>query len=125
MFPTLAVFNGDVIDTVGGTVSALKTLTVMGADVVRLPARSRATAVIVCVPFCVSVEFQLMLYRLAVSSAPRLTPSILNCTPAIPRLSLADADTVTAFPLMFAPLDGAVSNTVGAERSGVKMTSTQ
>ena len=74
----------------------------------RVPTRSRATAVSVCVPFAVSVEFQLTLYGLAVSSAPRLTPSSLNCTPATPRLSLALAETVTALPVMFAPSAGAV-----------------
>src|SRR5689334_16878475 len=121
---TVAELAGELIDTDGGTVSALNTDTVTPADVVRLPAASRATAVNVCVPFAVSVEFQAMLYGLVVSSAPTLTPSILNCTPATLMLSLAVADTVTALPEMFAPLAGAVSATVGIIRSGVKMTST-
>jgi transcriptional regulator with XRE-family HTH domain len=72
----------------------------------------------------VTPDMQAMLYGLAVSSAPTLTPSILNCTPAMLMLSLAVADTVTALPEMLAPLAGAVSATVGIIRSGVKMTST-
>ena len=53
--------TGELIETAGGTVSALNTETVTPADVVRLPAASRATAVSVCVPFAVSVEFHAML----------------------------------------------------------------
>ena len=121
---TVAVFSGELIETVGGTVSVLETLTVTGAEVVRLPAASRATAVSVCVPLAVSVEFQLMLYGLAMSSALSGAPSILNCTPAMPRLSLAVADTVTALPEILAPAAGAVSATVGEVRSGVNSTST-
>src|SRR4051812_32057987 len=121
---TVAVLSGELIDTVGAMMSALNTQTTIGAEVVRLPAVSRATAVSVCVPFAVRFEFQLMLYGLAVSSAFRLAPSILNCTPAMPRLSLAVADTVTALPEIFDPAAGAVRVTAGAVRSGVKITST-
>ena len=121
---TVAVFTGELIETVGGVVSVLNTFTLTGADVVKLPAESLATAVSVCAPFAARFEFQLMLYGLVVSSAPRAAPSILNWTPAMPRLSLAVADTVTAFPEMLAPLAGAVIDTDGALRSGVKTTST-
>src|SRR5262249_14661175 len=48
---TVAVFNGAVSVTVGGSVSVLKTLTTTGAEVVRLPTRSRATAVSVWLAF--------------------------------------------------------------------------
>src|ERR1043166_1231492 len=121
---TVPVFTGALMETVGGVVSTLKTVTLTGADVVRLPAESRATAVSTWVPFDVRFEFQLMLYGLVVSSAPRLAPSILNWTPAMPRLSLAVADTVTALPETLAPLAGAVIDTVGIVRSGVNTTST-
>src|SRR2546421_5792388 len=48
-----------------------------------------------------------------VSSAPRLLPSSLNCTPATPTLSDALAETVTEEPESVALLLGAVSETVG------------
>src|SRR5207249_12302922 len=53
-----------------------------------------------------------MEYGEAVSSAPRLFPSNLNCTPATPTLSEALADTVTV-PETVDPLAGAVMDTVG------------
>src|SRR2546430_2603843 len=86
---------GRSIQAVAGVVSVLNTFTLTGADVVKLRAESLATAVSVCAPFAARFEFQLMLYGLVVSSAPRAAPSILNWTPAMPRLSLAVADTVT------------------------------
>src|SRR5438045_8489847 len=92
---TVAVFTGALTEAVGGVVSTLKTVTLTGADVVRLPAMSRPTAVSACVPFDVRFEFQLMLYGLAVSSAPRFAPSIVNRQAALPRVALADADPVT------------------------------
>src|SRR5436190_949428 len=45
-----------------GAGAALLTVTVTGADVVLLPAASRATAVKVCVPFVTVAEFQLTEY---------------------------------------------------------------
>src|SRR6185436_2110420 len=121
---TVAPLSGEVTTAVGATVSTLNTVTVIGAEVVTLPTRSRATAVSVCVPFAVRTEFHETLYGLVVSSAPRLAPSILNCTPATPRLSLALADTVVV-PLMLAPAAGAVSATAGGVVSGVKRRSVQ
>src|SRR5207249_8268278 len=47
--PTVAPETGEVMLTVGGVVS-LNTVTVTAAEVVRLPAASRATAVSVCEP---------------------------------------------------------------------------
>ena len=64
----------------------------------QLPAESRATAVKVCVPFGIVVVFHITLYGAPVSSAPRLAPSSLNCTPATPTLSVALAETVTDEP---------------------------
>ena len=46
------------------------------------------------------------------SSAPRLAPSSLNCTPTTPTLSLAFAETVTAAETV-EPAAGAVMETEG------------
>src|ERR1041384_5262296 len=113
---TDAPLAGAVNDTVGAVVPPpvlLETVTLLAADVVEFPAASRATAVSVCDPLPIVVVSQEMLYALVISSAPRFTPSNLNCTPTTPTLSDADADTVTA-PDTDAPLAGAVNDTVGA-----------
>src|SRR5207245_2326708 len=70
--------TGGVMLTVGGVVS-LNTVTVTAAEVVRLPAASRATAVSVCEPLLAVVVFHDIEYGVAVSSAPRLAPSNRNC----------------------------------------------
>ena len=49
-----------------------------------------------------------------VSSAPRLAPSSLNCTPETPTLSDALAETATEVPETVVPFAGAVMETVGA-----------
>src|SRR5882672_754378 len=105
--------------TVGGVVSAggggggvLLTITVTGAEVVRLPAASRATAVMVCEPLLAVVVFQETEYGALVSSAPKLAPSILNCTPATPTLSEAPAEIGTV-PWIVAPLPGEATLTAG------------
>jgi hypothetical protein len=57
---TVAPFAGEVIDTVGGVVSAggaLETVTVTAAEVLVLPAVSRAMAVTVCEPLLTPVVF--------------------------------------------------------------------
>src|SRR2546422_813640 len=95
---------GSVEGLVSGAV--LLTVTVTGADVVVLPAASRATAVNEWLPFDVVVVSHANEYGLVVSSAPRLAPSNVNCTPATPRLSDAFADTVTLVETV-APLAGA------------------
>ena len=51
------------------------------------------------------------------SSAPKFTPSILNCTPTTPMLSEAVALSVTAEPETVEPFDGEVIETVGKEIS--------
>ena len=56
--------------------------------------------------------FQVTWKGAAVSSAPMLAPSTLNCTPARPRSSAALAVTWTS-PVTVAPAAGAVSETVG------------
>src|SRR5438093_6210998 len=97
--------------------AALDTVTVTGAEVVRLPAASRATAVRVCEPLATVVVFQETEYGDAVSSAPRLAPSTRNCTPATPILSEAEALTVTV-PDTVAPDAGALMLTEGGVVSG-------
>src|ERR1700693_3315968 len=59
---TVAPVVGAVIDTVGGVVSALLTVTLTAAEVVVLPAASRATAVSVCAPLVAVVLFQVIEY---------------------------------------------------------------
>jgi len=111
---------GEVMLTVGGVVSeggAFATVTVTGAEVVRLPAASRAMAVMVCEPFAAPVVFQETEYGALVSSAPTLAPSILNCTPTTPTLSEAPAVTVTV-PDTVWPLPGEVMLTLGGVVSG-------
>src|SRR2546422_9537944 len=100
-------------DTVAITGGVLSTVTLTAAAVAVFPAASRATAVRLCVPLVAKVVFQETECGAAVSSAPRLAPSSLNCTPTTPTLSEAVADTVTALPETVAPLTGAVIETVG------------
>ena len=95
----------------------LSTVTVTAAVAV-LPAASRATAVSEWLAFVLVVVFHEIAYGFVVSSAPRLTPSSLNCTPATPTLSDADAETVTVVPETVAPLAGAVNETAGSVVSG-------
>ena len=56
----------------------METVIVTGAEVVRLPAASRATAVRVCEPLLAEVVFQEIEYGAVVSSPPPLTPSSWN-----------------------------------------------
>src|SRR5207245_11134268 len=98
--------------TVGGVASALATITLMLAEVVALPAASRALALSVWAPLGTVVVFQDTEYGATRSSAPRLAPSSLNCTPTTPTLSAAAAETVTVFETV-APASGALIETVG------------
>ena len=73
-------------------------------------------------------ESHARVYGETVSSAPRFTPSSLNCTPTTPTLSLAVALTATVAPDTVDPPAGAVIATVGGVVSPpavVKTTSTQ
>src|SRR5439155_663855 len=97
--------------------AALVTVTVTGAEVVVLPAASRATAVRVCEPLAAPVVFQEIEYGAVVSSAPKLAPSILNCTPATPTLSAALAVIVTVAGTVW-PFAGELMLTVGGVVSG-------
>src|SRR5207245_3261116 len=98
-------------------VGALTTVTLTAAAVAVLPAASRVMAVRVCTSLLAAVVFHERTYGAVVTSAPRLAPSSLNCTPTTPTLSVALADTVTV-PAMVAPADGAVIETVGGVVSG-------
>src|SRR6266851_4055456 len=128
LLPVQSPLNGVVMLTVGPGPGPplLGTVTFTGAEVVVLPAASRATAVSVWLPAVAVVVFQATEYGAVVTSAPRLAPSSLNWTPTTPTLSEAVAETVT-MPKMVAPLAGAVRETVGGVVSGgarvVKVTS--
>src|SRR5207249_12102630 len=104
----------------GGVVSgaALLTVTLTAAEVVRLPAPSRATAARVWLPLVAVVVFQETAYGTAVTSAARGTPSSMNCTPTTPALSAALAEMGTV-PETVAPDAGGVSATRGGVTSPV------
>jgi hypothetical protein len=117
---TVAPFAGDVTLTVGGVVSGggpLDTVTVTAAEVVVLPAASRATAVSVWEPLLEAVVSTEIEYGAVVSSAPSAIPSPKNCTPTTPTLSAAFALTVTV-PDTVDPFAGEVMLTVGGAVSG-------
>ena len=71
-----------------------------------------------CEPSETPVPFQLVEYGEAVTGEPRFVLSTLNCTLATATLSEAVAEIVTDEPETVAPLDGAVSETVGGVVSG-------
>src|ERR1043166_8247322 len=102
-------------EIVGGL--ATVTLTTVAGAV--LPAASRAMALRSWLPLVAVTVFQLTLYGDVVSSAPRLLPSSLNCTPTPPTLSLAAADTVTSVPETVTPAAGTVIETSGGTLSRV------
>ena len=91
-------------------------MTAIGADVVVLPAASRARAVSVWAPFGTPRVSQLSPYGGDVSSTPDGCPSTRKRTPATPTLSFAVAVTC-AISLTLAPLFGAVIATVGGVAS--------
>src|SRR5262249_5498465 len=77
------------------------------------PAASRATAVNTWAPLTARAVFQITENGIVTSSAPRLAPSNLNCTPTTATLSHAVAETVNAEPETAAPGRGAVIDTDG------------
>src|SRR6266513_403930 len=102
----------------GGGGALLATVTVTGSETgLRLPAASRAMAVIVCEPSLTEAVFQGIEYGALVASAPRLTLSILNCTPTTPTLSEALAVKLVV-PETVAPETGDVMLTAGGVVSG-------
>src|SRR5438552_611852 len=108
---TEASAAGAVMDTVGGVVSFV-TVTLIAAEVAVFPAASRATAVSVCTALLAVVVFHERVYGAVVTSAPRFTPSSLNCTPTTPTLSVAFAETVIV-PATEAPEVGEEMEMVG------------
>src|SRR5439155_13997548 len=80
---TVAPAAGAVMETAGGVVSGtgLLTVTLTAAELAELPAASLATAVTLWLPLALTVVFQDIEYGAVVTSAPRFTPSSLNCTP--------------------------------------------
>src|SRR5258706_11846751 len=98
---TFAPPAGAMMDTDGG-VASFDTVTVTTADVVTLPAASRATAIRAWLPLAVPGGFQGAGEGEGGSSAPRLAPSSLDCTPPPPTLSVAVAVSVVG-PAPLAP----------------------
>ena len=99
--------------------SALLTMTVTAADVVRLPAASRAMAVREWLPLPIEVVSQVTRYGSEVTSAPSGCPSSWNCTPMTPASSLAVALTITLPATAVAV--GEVMATVGGVVSGASV----
>src|SRR5512134_2809935 len=85
------------------------------AVVPTLFAASRASAVTVCGPSLTSVVSHTTSYGGTRSSAPRFTPSTLNCTPTTPTSSLAVA-VISTVPVTV-PAAGLVSVTAGGAPS--------
>src|SRR5712691_11911978 len=108
------------LESTGGIVSTLETVTPTPAEVAVLPAASRATAVKLWGPLDAKVVFQEIAKGAEVSSAPRLPPSSLNWTPTTPTLSEALAETVMV-PETVNPGAGAVRATVGGVVSGTAL----
>jgi hypothetical protein len=94
---------------ISGLAMALATVMVIPGDVVRVPFVFRNTAERICEPFDVNVEFQVIRYGADVTSGPRLAPSSLNWTAAIPALLVAEAEMTIAAPETMEPLLGAVT----------------
>src|SRR2546427_13054752 len=96
-------------------------VTVTADDVPWSPAASRAIAVSVYVPGARPAGSNVVEYGVVVSSAPRLSPLTLNCTPTTPTLSVALAVTVIG-AVTVVPFVGAVIVTVGADVTGTVTT---
>src|SRR5258707_15499062 len=93
-------------------VAVCDTVMVMDAEVLVLPAASRATAVSVCVPLATLVVSQAKANGALVSSMPAVAPSTMSWTPATPMLSEALALTIVV-PATRTPTAGSVIATDG------------
>src|SRR2546425_4047474 len=111
--PAEEMLEADTVEISGGVLS---TVTLTAAEAVVSPAASRATAVRAWAAFVAVVVDQEIVYGAAVTSAPRLTLSSLNCTPTTPTLSVALAETITV-PATVEATAGAVIETVGGVTS--------
>jgi hypothetical protein len=118
---TVAPSAGEEMLTLGALVSGggpFDTVTVIAEDVRVLPAASRATALIVCVPSSAAVVvFQATEYGALVSAGPAFAPSRRNWTLVTPTLSEALAVTLIV-PETVAPFSGEVMLIEGAVVSG-------
>ena len=94
-----------------------ETVTATLAEVLVAPVASRATAVNAWLPLADVAVFHENEYGALTSSVPRFAPSILNCMPATPLWSDAQAE-ITMLPETVAPGAGDVRNTVGGVVSG-------
>src|SRR6185503_11742112 len=97
-----------------GDCVSVPTLTTVPAEVLALPAASRATADKVCGPLV--LVFHVTAHGDDVTSAPRFAPSSLNCTPTTPVSSVAVAATVTE-PETAVPAVGLLIETRGGVMS--------
>src|SRR5438105_15734011 len=77
----------------------------------------------VCVPLATSLVCHTSSYGAASTSGPVGTPSMVNCTPATPKSSVAAASTATV-PVTVVPSTGVVSATAGASLSLATVTLT-
>src|SRR3989344_387567 len=114
----------DTVDPLAGVLIATEgdgatfwTLTDQDEVAVKLPV-FLATAEMVWLPLVSVLVSRLTLYGAVLSSAPTFVLSTLNCTPAIPLVSLAVAAKSTT-PVTVDPLAGAVKLTVGGEAAVV------
>jgi hypothetical protein len=96
----------------GAGADGLLNVTVTAEDVLEFPAASRATAVMVYMPFAESSEEALNVYGAEVISGPAFEPFIWNWTLATPTLSEAAAVNVTT-PETIALFAGEVTETAG------------
>src|SRR4051812_43398370 len=92
--------------------SVLLTVTATGVALPLLPAAFRAIAPKVCDPFDSVVVSSGAEYGAAVMKGPQFAPSSVSCTPAMPTLSDAEAETVIV-PETVAPAEGDVTCTDG------------
>jgi hypothetical protein len=72
-----------------------------------------AMALMVCEPSVTPVLFHVVVYGDEVMAEPRLEPSTWNCTLESPKLSEADAESVTLDPETVAPFEGAIKEMTG------------
>src|SRR5258708_1500116 len=99
------------MDTKGGWLSVLLTVTVTAALVVACPAELLATAVREWLPLVSVVVFKARLNGAAVTAAPELFASTLNCTFVVFAETLVE---IVLIPEIVAPESGEVIEIVGA-----------
>jgi hypothetical protein len=109
---TVAPEAGELMETTGGILSALLTVSETAVLVLVCPVELLATAESEWLPFVSVVEFSEKLNGAPVTAAPELLPSTLNCTLVV----LGETLVVTVVvPEIVAPESGEVIEIVGAE----------